>query len=219
MVKQEQGFTLVELAISLVVIGLLLGAMLKGREILDNVQVTRTVAQLRQYEAAIQTFFNTYEVLPGDMQGAGNVLPDCTAAGSCNVDGNGDFRLANFGSETFALWTQLQRAGLLPSFKGNWPEAAFGSRVYAGWLSLTYPATGTWEGHRFIIQREGGGGTWTSAQIRMLERKTGDDDRPYTGGVRVQYLANSPCVDLSGNYAAGNMKGKCVFYVEFDPFI
>jgi prepilin-type N-terminal cleavage/methylation domain-containing protein len=87
--RSEAGFTLVELAIVMIIIGLLIAGVLKGQALIANARVTSTVAQNKAIDAAISTFRDTYAALPGDIQNAGAKLPNC--AGPCiAVLGNGD---------------------------------------------------------------------------------------------------------------------------------
>lgn len=80
----RKGFTLVELAIVMTIIGLLIGGILKGQELLENARVTSTIAQFKSYEAAVTAFRDVYDVLPGDgMPDAVNRLPGCNE--NCNT--------------------------------------------------------------------------------------------------------------------------------------
>ena len=68
---KTRGFTLVELAIVLVIIGIILGAILKGQELINNAKVKRLQNDLRGLEAAIWTFYDRTGRLPGDCNGDG----------------------------------------------------------------------------------------------------------------------------------------------------
>jgi prepilin-type N-terminal cleavage/methylation domain-containing protein len=92
--RSEAGFTLVELAIVMIIIGLLIAGVLKGQALIQNAQVTATVAQDKAIEAATTTFKDTYNMLPGDITSPNTKLPNCGAA-PCLTAGNGDGILTN----------------------------------------------------------------------------------------------------------------------------
>lgn len=83
---QQKGFTLVELAIVMTIIGLLIGGILKGQELMENARVTSTIAQVKSYEAATTTFRDTFSAIPGDMANAAQRLPNCSNA-KCQATG------------------------------------------------------------------------------------------------------------------------------------
>ena len=64
--KNQSGFTLVEIAIVLVIIGLLLGGVLKGQELIYNQKVKSTYDNYRQYTAAMYGYQDRFKALPGD---------------------------------------------------------------------------------------------------------------------------------------------------------
>ena len=92
--RSEAGFTLVELAIVMIIIGLLIAGVLKGQALIQNAQVTATVAQTKAIEAATTTFRDTYNALPGDITTPQTKLPTCLAL-PCAAAGNGDGRITN----------------------------------------------------------------------------------------------------------------------------
>lgn len=84
-----RGFTLVELSIVLTIIGLLIGGILKGQELIKAAEVTSTIAQVNAYRAATDTFLDQYDAMPGDMATATTRIQGCTVANSCS-NGDGD---------------------------------------------------------------------------------------------------------------------------------
>ena len=93
--KKEQGFTLVELAIVMIIIGLLIGGVLKGQQLIENAKVTSTISQIKGFQAALNSFRDTYGAMPGDMRNALSRLSGCSSDGSKAInncaagDGNG----------------------------------------------------------------------------------------------------------------------------------
>ena len=63
--QNQKGFTLVEIAIVLVIIGLLLGGVLKGQELIKSAKIKTTANQVKQFQSAIYTFQDKYRALPG----------------------------------------------------------------------------------------------------------------------------------------------------------
>ena len=82
----ETGFTLVEIAIVLVIIGLLLGGILKGQEMITQAKIKNVINDFNGITAAMNSYRDRYRTLPGD---------DNTAAGrwagAFSGDGNGQF--------------------------------------------------------------------------------------------------------------------------------
>lgn len=128
--SRESGFSLVELAIVLTIIGLLIAGVLKGKELIDNAKLDTVVMDLRNYHNAVENFRNAYKALPGDMYRPQDRLPDCTTA-PCNGGGNGDSAIGSPGysttdhayaatSEQRAFWVQLARAKMLDTINPNY---------------------------------------------------------------------------------------------------
>lgn len=122
--KAQAGFTLVELAIVMIIIGLLIGGILKGQELVANARTTSTVAQIKGIDAAISTFRDKYNGFPGDITNPNTTIPACTTP-PCSTAGNGNSRI-NFaftaspaGTEAQATFPQLSAGGLLSGIIAN----------------------------------------------------------------------------------------------------
>jgi len=113
MLRSNRGFTLIEIAIVLVVIGLLLGGVLKGQELITGAKVRSLIAQQDGIKAAFYGFQDRFRALPGDYSAAG---ANISCAGGC-PDGDGDGRIekGSGGSahEEIFVWAHLAGAGFL----------------------------------------------------------------------------------------------------------
>jgi|SRR5450631_3636296 len=96
--KSQSGFTLVEIAIVLVIIGLLLGGVLKGQELIYNQKVKSTYDNYRQYTAAMYGYQDRYKALPGDDPQAANRGFIVPAGDPVITPGTGDGIIAGGGS-------------------------------------------------------------------------------------------------------------------------
>src|SRR5690349_13016648 len=81
--KSQKGFTLVEIAIVLVIIGLLLGGILKGQEMITQAKIKNVIADVSGVSAAMYGYQDRYKALPGDDKNAGR----WTGANAGNGDG------------------------------------------------------------------------------------------------------------------------------------
>lgn len=79
--RNKKGFSLIELAIVLVIIGIIIGMAFKGKQLIDGAKVKRLATQYDKYNAAINIFYERYNRIPGD--GCGSGVPTtalCTGA-------------------------------------------------------------------------------------------------------------------------------------------
>lgn len=87
--RNEEGFTLVELAVVMIIIGLLIGGILKGQELITNARVTSTAGTMEAFGAAFNGFRDQYNALPGDMGNASTRIAACATIDACD-DGGAD---------------------------------------------------------------------------------------------------------------------------------
>jgi prepilin-type N-terminal cleavage/methylation domain-containing protein len=117
------GFTLIEISIVLVVIGLIIGGIFVGKELIETSRYRATVKEIEQFNSAVNAFRLKYNCLPGDCSNATTLgfTVSTTAYNVCgpNVNGNGDGIIdANGGggiSENCYFFDLLSQAGLIAS--------------------------------------------------------------------------------------------------------
>ena len=107
--NKQKGFTLVEIAIVLVIIGLLLGGILKGQELINSARVRNLADQNSGIQAAYYGFIDRYRQVPGDWSSTAAIA----AIGATVVGGNGNGRVDNTVEEAGALWSQLAKSNFL----------------------------------------------------------------------------------------------------------
>jgi prepilin-type N-terminal cleavage/methylation domain-containing protein len=112
--KTQNGFTLVELAIVIVIIGLLLGGVLQGQELIKQAQVRNNVKRIQEISSAIATFYGKYNNLPGDMPIARANAFLAVSGG----DGNGQLEWNGIADSQF-FWLHLTAAKMLNVVKND----------------------------------------------------------------------------------------------------
>jgi prepilin-type N-terminal cleavage/methylation domain-containing protein len=125
--KNESGFTLVEIAIVLVIIGLLLGGILKGQQLINSARVRNLADQNSGIQAAYYGFIDRFRTLPGDMTPANactNIGQAVDRFASCGTPANAPGGDANGRIDTIeeagSVWAHLSAAGFLNgSFSGQ----------------------------------------------------------------------------------------------------
>lgn len=137
-----RGFTLVELAIVLVIIGLILGMVLKGQELINDAKMKRTYNEVREVTAAIYTYYDKYGKYPGDDNTAAARWAGA-ANGNANglIDGGINFACTGNGTETCALWQDLRLANILTGSGVTNPSNPYGGNVGVGYATEAGLAT------------------------------------------------------------------------------
>jgi prepilin-type N-terminal cleavage/methylation domain-containing protein len=112
----RSGFTLLELAIVLVIVSVVAVGVVAGRQVLRNTEVNAVSNDLARVQKAIARFEQAYGGLPGDIHNASTALPNCGTAACTNGDGDGQLETSNASgvNETRLFWQHLSAAGLIP---------------------------------------------------------------------------------------------------------
>ncbi len=231
--RSEKGFTLVELAIVMIIIGLLIGGVLKGQELIANAQVTSTIAQIKSFDAAVSTFRDQYSALPGDMLRPDERLSGCDAA-PCNTAGDGSGRIDVPGDpgtapgddeEGTIAFLHLSAADLITGIQSDGtavygealPEADIGGGYWIGFSSDgTAGGIDTLRPGHYLtmsgtVDNVGADtGSMNPSQAARLDRKI-DDGTSNTGDVQVD---GGTCDDGAGVYEESDDQALCVLYIR-----
>jgi len=210
-VEAESGFTLVELSIVLVIVGLLIGGILKGQELIQDARISRTLTQVEAFRTATATFMDRYGALPGDFPLADTRIPN---VGSGN-NGNGDGVLNGSGNsgEGLFFWEHLARAGLIiGDYDGTTAQLGVGlpsASVGGGFNALSVGVQGLVANWLQLGAPTAAGittnGLLTPDAARRMDARI-DDGLPTTGVVRTPVAA---CIDDAGEYAVGTSAEIC----------
>ncbi len=240
--KDEKGFTLVELAIVMIIIGLLIGGVLKGQELIGNAQIASTVSQIKGLDAAVSTFDDKFNALPGDIPNAENRIPNCTAGNSCVAGGGtqGNRRVDNVPdaaqtNEALAFFVQLSKAdlitGITPSrgnvFGGTLPSADVNGGYHVGYSRAT--ASGDFAnietfsdvraGHYLILTGipqaaiTSASVMLTPNQAQRIDTKIDDGDGD-DGSIRAYHDGNANTCSNNGVYVEANTAQTCGLYIR-----
>ncbi|MCK6396218.1 prepilin-type N-terminal cleavage/methylation domain-containing protein [Zoogloea sp.] len=190
MQTRQRGFTLVEIAVVLVIIGLLLGGVLKGQELINSAKVKSVVSDFRATSTYVFSYQDRFRAMPGDDPGVANRLTGAIRASTGGSVGNGRIEGAWNSTtptdESVLFWQHVRLAnfatgdGRSPITEGvtlqDWlPRNAVGGRIG---VTGTPPIT-AWAGTFFICQDNLAGNFARQIDIAM------DDGLPASGSVRL----------------------------------
>ncbi len=117
MKRQQSGFTLVEIAIVLVIVGLLLGGVLKGQELINSAKAKSYAQDFRTIQTALYGFQDRFKGIPGDLAGAVTKITGATTATTGGTVGNGQIEglwdSATATDESCLSWQHMRLAGFL----------------------------------------------------------------------------------------------------------
>lgn len=149
-----RGFSLVEVAIVLVIIGLILAAVLQGRQLIASAEYKSLKGQLSEYRNAFYTFRDRYNALPGDFDDANARL----GLSGANGDGDGAIEngpgCASAGDESCLAWRHLRAAGMIDGNPNDTGANASPRHTYGGVVASFFTGTagnGTY-GHKIGVE-------------------------------------------------------------------
>jgi prepilin-type N-terminal cleavage/methylation domain-containing protein len=212
--RVETGFTLIEIAIVLVIIGLLLGAVQKGQELINSGKAKAVMADFRNAATMLSAFQDRFRALPGDDAQASNHLAGAANAASASgqTPGNGNieglWNSTSASDESVILWQHLRLANLATgdttapasaSDLNSWlPRNQEGGRIGI----QSGPLISNWSGRQFICQDN------ISGRVAQQVDSNMDDGAPSTGSIRFGAMSGNSLVPTTvSNSASSSVSG------------
>ena len=195
--KKQSGFTLIEIAIVLVIIGLLLGGVLKGQELINNAKAKNIENEVTNIRTAIYSYQDRYRALPGDDNKADRFTGITTCTDNCgNSNGTieGVFNSSTANVESRLFWLHLRNAGLI---EGATDDQDQPNNVFNGLIGISSETlTGVNISGIYI------GFSNIPANIAIIIESRLDDGKPNSGSIQANKNADGSAVS---SYTEGEL--------------
>ncbi|NOU01714.1 MAG: prepilin-type N-terminal cleavage/methylation domain-containing protein [Gallionella sp.] len=151
MKRNQSGFTLIEIAIVLVIIGLLLGGVLKGQELINSAKVKNLTNDLKGASVMVYSYQDKFHAVPGDDAAAATHLPAPSTSSTVSVSGTsagngvigGVWNSQTVTDESFIFWQHVRLAGLSQGETSTATPATFVPHsTFGGQLGVTSSVNG-----------------------------------------------------------------------------
>jgi prepilin-type N-terminal cleavage/methylation domain-containing protein len=201
--KSVPAFSLIEMSIVLVVIGIIAGAVFKGQELLESAKIRSIAQDFQHYSLSVSMYQETYQALPGDDPKAALHFANATSG-----DGNGQIT----GREIDLFWQHLNKASIINTDTA--PTSKLG-----GCYSVVFQPSADMPGHWFMLSKEGNAGLLTPKQAQALKNKIDQGNNatnPNQGQLIVKDASGSVGRCVNGDHLNLETKtAECVVYYRF----
>jgi prepilin-type N-terminal cleavage/methylation domain-containing protein len=210
--NKKAGFTLVELSIVLVIIGLIVGGIVGGQSLVRSAQINSVVSDFKKWQVAVTAFEMQYDGLPGDITDAAAYWP----SGATNGNGDNLFSTA----EIFQTWKQLALSEIIPGaysgVAGTSPDVTVtgvntpATKMDGGGYLLRESAAALLLNKPFLsvgkprpLQPQVSGSLFTGAEAKKIDKKM-DDGVANTGRLMgFGHYDTDTCTGVSYAHAIG----------------
>lgn len=198
----KKGFSLIEVAIAIVVIGLVVGLSLKGKELIHTAKLNSIVDQVNAFRMAAQMFTDKYSAIPGDFNNAKEMID------SSLENGAGISSITSV-SDAKRFWKHLVASGLLSvELINGFPVSKIG-----GYFSVS-TNVGGYEGTWVILSKGTSNNTSFSGIISQEDAyiidKKYDNGVPSSGEIRTLRVSGSNLVSIGQKYDLKSKKSDCI---------
>lgn len=152
----REGFTLIELSVVLVIIGLIVGGVLVGQDLIRAAYIRAQITQIEKFNTAVNTFYGKFQALPGDMNNQTAAFFGFSTAvhnsgGNWYGQGNGDGMIQGneIGQDSTGYYGGLMSATIMTScgetgvFWVDLSSATAGNLIEGGFNTATENSGGT----------------------------------------------------------------------------
>ena len=206
------GFSLLELAIALVIMGVMAVGVLKGRALITTARLRSVAAQVRDYQTAVLSFREMYGAWPGDYDQA-------TFAFNAAANGQGTGIVTQENAALF--WDHLAKAGYitLPKKNGKHPRQSFPESPLGGYFTVQHnPSSNTSRKGQWLVlsgNRDGTAELLSPQTARALSHLM-EDASPNSGDVQADSPpGGSKCLQANGEFSTLE-EPACMMYFKLN---
>jgi prepilin-type N-terminal cleavage/methylation domain-containing protein len=200
--NDNRGFSLIEVAIAIVVIGLIVSFALKGKELIHTAKLNAVFDQVESFKIATQMFVEKYGDIPGSLSNAKEMIDDSLE------NGNGSGAISST-DDAKRFWSHLRASGLLTlELINGYPSSKIGGFFFVSssvpncdgvWIILTMTTNGL-SGLKGAISQE---------DAYRIDRKS-DTGNPSYGEIRAFKATSSGMTPIEQKYDIKNKNKDCI---------